>query len=54
MYAIQGPKAVEVLQRLVPDYNFKAMAFGVSEFMSIKVLAKSHFLSAYFYLLDPR
>eukprot|EP00933_Yihiella_yeosuensis_P019980 TRINITY_DN1610_c0_g2_i1.p1 TRINITY_DN1610_c0_g2~~TRINITY_DN1610_c0_g2_i1.p1 ORF type:complete len:445 (-),score=120.39 TRINITY_DN1610_c0_g2_i1:207-1490(-) len=35
LFALQGPKAVEVMQRLSPGYDFKAMAFGDSAWMPL-------------------
>merc|ERR1719198_32327 len=35
LYALQGPKAVDVMQRLVPSVDFKKMSFGESQWMDI-------------------
>jgi aminomethyltransferase len=36
LYALQGPKAVDVMQRLCPSMDFKAMGFGVTLPMTLE------------------
>jgi len=35
LYALQGPEAVKVMERLAPKYDFKAMGFGVAANMQV-------------------
>lgn len=35
LYALQGPKAVEVLQRMVPTVDFSKFSFGESQWMTL-------------------